>query len=56
MYTVLSPISGHRWCKDICPLIRSVRFLESLTVLVLRVNLDRGTKRKYVKLLQLGVF
>ena len=34
-YTVLSPISGHRWCKDICPLIRGVRFLESLTILVL---------------------
>ena len=33
--TVLSPISGHRWCKDICPLIRGVRFLESLTILVL---------------------
>ena len=33
--TVLSPICGHRWCKDISPLIRGVRFLESLTVLVL---------------------
>ena len=33
--TVPSPISGHRWWKDICPLIRGVRFLESLTILVL---------------------
>ena len=33
--TVLSPIRGHRWCKDICPRIRGVRFLESLTILVL---------------------
>ena len=31
----LSPISGHRWCKTICPLIRGVRFLESWAILVL---------------------
>ena len=33
--TGLSPISGHRWCKKMCPLIRGVRFFESWAILVL---------------------
>ena len=31
--TVVSPISGHRWCKDICLLIGGVRFLENIRFL-----------------------
>ena len=33
--TVLSPISGYRWCKKICPLLRSVRFLKRWAIIAL---------------------
>ena len=36
--TVVSPISGHLWCKKFCPLIGGVRLLESLVISVLSTN------------------
>ena len=33
--TVFSPISGLRWCKSMCPLIRRAHLLESCAILVL---------------------
>ena len=35
LYTVFSPISGHRWCKKYCPLIGGASLLESFSISVL---------------------